>query len=86
MVTWKTESTFFEAAAAVHVHVLCGHRRVIKTVNKWQVLVGGERVSVHPAASGRGIKHRAASGGERDCVNSFPSSALCRLEEDTPTP
>lgn len=57
MVTWKTESVFFTAAAAVHVHVLCGHRRVVKTVNKREVLVGGECASVHPAAGGRGIKH-----------------------------
>lgn len=85
-VTWKTESAFFKAAAAVCVCVLCGHRRVIKTVNKWPGLVGGERVSVHPTASGKEIKHRAASSGEGIGVNSFPSAALCRLEKDAPTP
>lgn len=66
MVMWKTESAFFEAAAAVRVRVPCGHGRVIKRVNKWECLVGGECVSVHPAPHRREIKHRAVSGGEGD--------------------
>lgn len=41
MVTWKAEnfpvSALFKAAAAIHAFTL---QRVVKTVNKWQILVG----------------------------------------------
>lgn len=49
MVTWKVEnfpiSVFFKAAAAIHAFTL---QRVVKTVNKWQILVG-HNVNRHTA-------------------------------------